>query len=85
MINIEKACEIATKERKEPFIDVITDIGNAFVIGTVAENGDVAEQFPVIVNKDNGRTEIFCIPDHIEKIKTGKSIKVPSRYRLKKL
>lgn len=48
MIGVEKACEIATTERNEPFVDVITDIGSGFVIGTMAEDGEVST-FPLFL------------------------------------
>lgn len=83
MIGVEKACEIATTERNEPFVDVITDIGSGFVIGTMAEDGEVAEMFPVLVYKDSGKAETFRVPEHIEEMKNGKQIKIPSKYRLK--
>ena len=83
MIGVEKACEIATTERNEPFVDVITDIGSGFVIGTMAEDGEVAEMFPVLVYKDSGKVETFRVPEHIEEIKNGKQIKIPSKYRFK--
>lgn len=69
MIGVEKACEIATTERNEPFVDVITDIGSGFVIGTMAEDGEVAEMFPVLVYKDSGKAETFRVPEHIEEMK----------------
>lgn len=84
MIGVEKACEIATTERNEPFVDVITDIGSGFVIGTMAEDGEVAEMFPVLVYKESGKAETFRVPEHIEEIKNGKQIKIPSKYRFKK-
>ena len=84
MIDIEKACEIATKELKEPFIDTIIDVGSGFVIGTVAENGDIAEQFPLFVCKDSGKTEFFFVPGRIEELKKGKFVKIPSKYIFKK-
>lgn len=83
MIGVEKACEIATTERNEPFVDVITDIGSGFIIGTMAEDGEVAEMFPVLVYKDSGKTETFRVPEHIEEMKNGKHIKIPSKYRFK--
>ena len=65
MIGVEKACEIATTERNEPFVDVITDIGSGFVIGTMAEDGEIAEMFPVLVYKESGKAETFRVPEHI--------------------
>lgn len=84
MIGVEKACEIATTERNEPFVDVITDIGSGFVIGTMAEDGEVAEMFPVLVYKESGKAETFRVPEHIEEMKNGKSVRIPSKYLFKK-
>ena len=83
MIGVEKACEIATTERNEPFVDVITDIGSGFVIGTMAKDGEVADLPPVFIDKSTGKVEDFFIPKHFEEMKNGKQIKIPSKYRLK--
>lgn len=83
MIGVEKACDIATTERNEPFVDVITDIGSGFVIGTMAKDGEVADLPPVFINKDSGNTENFFIPEHFEEMKNGKTVDIPSKYRFK--
>ncbi len=84
MIDIEKACEIATTQRNKPFVDVITDIGSGFVIGIISKDGEVAEQFPVLVHKDSGKAEPFRVPEHLAELKTGKTVNVPSKYKFRK-
>jgi hypothetical protein len=81
MIDVERACGVATKLRNEPYVDVITDIGNGFVIGTMSKDGEVSDVSPVFVNKADGKTEIFFIPDNFERMQKGKQISVPSKYR----
>lgn len=83
MIDVKQACKIATEERKEPFVDVITDIESGFVIGTMAEDGEIADLPPVFVNKDSGKAENFFIPEHFEEMKSGKTVDIPSNYRFK--
>ena len=84
MIGVEKACEIATTDRNEPFVDTITDVGYGFVIGTVAKNGDIAEQFPVLVYKDSGKAETFRVPEFLEELGNGKSVRIPPKYLFRK-
>lgn len=81
MIDVEKACEIATKERHEPFVDVITDIGRGYVIGTMNKDGEVAELPPVFVDKGSGKTEDFFVPKHFDEIRKGVKVTVPFKFR----
>lgn len=81
MIGIDKACEIATKFHNEPFVDVITDIGKGFVIGTVSKDGEVSDTPPVYVEKNGGKAEFFFIPDHFSEMRKGKRIDVPEKYK----
>ena len=81
MIDVEQACEIATKDRKEPFVEGITDIGRGFVIGTMTEDGEVADIPPVFMHKDDGKIEDFFVPDHFEELENGKEVDVPKKYQ----
>lgn len=80
MIDVEKACEIATMERKEPYVEVITDVGSGYVIGTTAENGDVAMLPPVFVDKKTGAAESYFVPQHFAELKQGTKMQIPSRF-----
>lgn len=83
MINAIEACELVTEYRKEPFVEVITDIGNSFVIGTVGANGEGADSPPCMVNKINGEIDICFVPDYIDKLKKGKLVPIPKKYKVK--
>lgn len=85
MISIEKACEIATKERKEPFVESIIDVGYGFVISTVDENGMPSDCFPTLVYKENGNVEYFRVPEYIDDIKNGKKVRIPVKYKIPKV
>lgn len=80
MIDVEKACEIATQERHEPFVNVITDIGRGYVIGTMNEDGETADLPPVFVDKETGKSESFFIPLHFAEIHKGTKVQVPSKF-----
>lgn len=81
MIDVIKACELATKERKESFVDVITDIGHSFVIGTKTSNGEVADVPPCMINKESGNIDICFIPDYFEELEKGSIVEVPKDYK----
>lgn len=81
MIDVERACEIAVKDHNEPYVEVITDIGNGYVIGTMSQDGEVSDVSPVFVNKTDGRAEAFFIPDRFEEMKNGKKLPVPTKYK----
>lgn len=81
MVSVNKACEIATEFHNEPFVDVITDIGKGYVIGTVAKDGEVSDTPPVYVPKTGGKAEFFFIPDHFEEMKNGERLEVPEKYK----
>lgn len=81
MISIDKACEIATKFHNEPYVEVITDIGKGFVIGTVSKDGEASDTPPVYVEKADGKAEFFFIPDHFAEMKSGESVSVPQKYK----
>lgn len=81
MISIDNACEIATKFHNEPFVDVVTDIGKGFVIGTVSKDGEVSDTPPVYVEKKGGNAQFFFIPDHFEEMKNGKRMEVPEQFK----
>lgn len=85
MISVEKACEIATKERNKPFVDSILDVGYGFVIGTADENGMVEECFPTLVHKENGNAEPFRVPEYIDDLKNGKKVRIPIKYKTPKV
>ena len=80
MITVSEACEIAIKNKKEPYIGVITDVGNGYVIGTITENGEVTDNWPVIVYKENGAISAYIIPNHFSELRYGKKIEVPEEY-----
>lgn len=84
MISIEKACEIATEYRREPFVDTITDIKSGFVIGTMSRDGAIADLPPLLIDKESGKSEPFFVPDHFEEIRNGMSLDVPPQYKLKR-
>lgn len=83
LISITEACKIATRERNEPYIGVITDIGHSYVIDTISENGETADMPSCMVNKKSGKTSACFIPDYWEKLKKGKNITVPEGYQYK--
>ena len=85
MISVEKACEIATKERKEPFVESIIDVGYGFVIGTADENGIIKECFPTLVHKEDGNVEPFRVPEYMDDLKNGKKVRIPIKYRIPKV
>lgn len=84
MIYVEKACEIATTERNDPFVDVITDIGKGFVIGTMTKDGEVADIPPLFVDKETGKTEVYFIPMHFAELRKGTKVKIPSKFKNRK-
>lgn len=81
MIDVEKACEIATKEMYEPFVDVITDIGRGYVIGTMNEDGKTADLPPVFVDKETGKAESYFIPSYFAEIRKGVELEVPPKFK----
>lgn len=81
MIDIQNACEIATKERNEPFVSAVTDVGRGFVVATTAKKGEVADVPPLLINKKTGKTESYFIPMHFAEIKQGKRCEIPAEYR----
>ncbi len=85
MIRVGKACEIATKERKEPFVESIIDVGYGFVISTADEKGMIEECFPTLVHKENGDVEPFRVPEYIDDIKNGKKVRIPIKYKVPKV
>lgn len=83
MISIEKACEIVTKKRKEPFVTDITDVKRGYVIGTSMLNGEVADIPPVFIDKDSGQIESYFVPDHFDELRAGKKVDIPLKYQFK--
>lgn len=70
------------KERNEPFVEVITEIKNGYVIGTISKDGETADIPPVFV-KNDGTTENFFVPEYFEELQKGKVIDIPEKYRFK--
>lgn len=83
MISVDKACEIATKFHNEPFVEVITDIGKGFVVGTASKDGEVSDTPPVYIEKANGKAQFFFIPDHFAEMKKGEKKEVPNQFKYK--
>lgn len=83
LISIIEACKIATQERNEHYIGVITDIGHSYVIDTISENGETPDMPSCMVNKKSGKTSICFIPDYWEELQKGKNITIPKEYQYK--
>ena len=84
MLTLEKACELATKTRNEPYLDVIIDIGHSFVMSTLSKEGLSADIPPLMLNKENGSVGVFFPPQHLKEFSKGKNIEVPIEYQFKK-
>lgn len=83
MIDVKKACELATKANNEPYVSSIIDIGHSFVISTLSEDGLSADVMPLMVSKATGKTETCFFPDYFDEISQGKDIDIPAEYRHK--
>lgn len=81
MIDVKKACELATKENKEPFVSSIIDIEHSFVISTLSADGLEADVMPLMVNKETGKTETCFFPDCFDEISRGKDVDIPAEYQ----
>lgn len=81
MIDINKACEMATAYRNEPYISDIIDIGHSFVISTLSSEGESADVSPCMVNKQTGTVDICFFPDYFEEITKGKDVSIPKKYQ----
>ena len=81
MIDVQKACEIATAKRHEPFVTAVIDVGRGYVVDTTPEIGVELETAPVFVDKKTGETSAYFIPTHWKEFKQGKICEIPAEFR----
>ena len=81
MVDINAACELYVKEFPNERIEIVTDIGHSFVIGSTGRNGEEIDHSPFMVNKQTGKISVCFPPHHWDELKNGKPVKVPVKYQ----
>ena len=81
MLDVIKACALATKDRNEPYVVEIIDIGHSYVVSTLSTKGESADVSPCILNKKTGAIGVCFVPDYWNELIAGQIIPVPEEYQ----
>lgn len=83
MVDLMKACALATQAYGMPYVRSVTDIGHSFVID-VTDGGDNIPDVsgPPMVNKETGKVDVCLIPKYFRELSSGIKIEIPAEYRM---
>lgn len=81
MVDINMACELVIQLAPAERVEIITDIGHSFVLGTAGIHGEEIDHSPFMVNKRTGAVSVCFPPEHWEELENGKLVEIPKVYQ----
>lgn len=83
MVDVMKACALATQAYGMPYIRSVTDIGHSFVIDVTDGADNVPDvSGPPMVDKETGKVNVCFIPQYFQELNKGIKVEIPTEYRM---